>query len=143
MKNGVTKILKIDSSARLTGSYSRQLTSELVNKLSELYEDVEVVERDLNADLPFLTELMIGSFYTPEELRTLQQSQSLQMSDAVIKELKEADILVLGVPIYNFTIPAPLKAWIDLMVRTGLTYKMNDNGFTSLVKNITTYVVVT
>jgi FMN-dependent NADH-azoreductase len=143
MKSNATKVLKIDSSARFSRSHSRLLTNELVKKLAALYDNVVITERDLYKDLPFVSELMIASMYTPPDNRTAQQADSLAISDVIIHELKEADILVLGVPMYNFAVPACLKAWIDLMVRTGLTYKLDDTGFKGLLENKRTYVVIT
>lgn len=143
MKSGAPKILKIDSSARFSRSHSRYLTNELVKKFAAFYDNSVITERDLCKDIPFISEGMIASMYTEPGMRTAQQADLLKISDSIISELKKADILVLGVPMYNFSVPACLKAWIDQMVRTGLTYKFDDAGFTGLVKNIRTYVVIT
>ena len=144
MSNDAIKILKIDSSARSDQSQSRYLTNELVKKLTGLYDHAIVKERDLYSNLPFLSDTMISSMFTAPNARTPQQVQSLQISDEIASEVKDADILVLGVPVYNLGIPASLKAWIDMMVRAGLTFKYDANGRpVGLLKNLKTYVVIT
>jgi len=144
MSNDAIKILKIDSSARFDQSQSRYLTNELVKKLTGLYDHAIVKERDLYSNLPFLSDTMISSMFTAPNARTVQQIQSLQISDEIANEVKDADILVLGVPVYNLGIPASLKAWIDMMVRAGLTFKYDANGRpVGLLKNLKTYVVIT
>jgi FMN-dependent NADH-azoreductase len=144
MSNDAIKILKIDSSARFGQSQSRYLTNELVKKLTALYDHAIVKERDLYSNLPFLSDTMISSMFTPPNARTEQQTQSLRVSDEIANEVKEADILVLGVPVYNLSIPASLKAWIDMMVRAGLTFKYEANGRpVGLLKDLKTYVVIT
>jgi len=144
MNNDAIKILKIDSSARFGQSQSRYLTNELIKKLTELYDHAIVKERDLYSNLPFLSDTMIASMFTAPDARTVQQTQSLQFSDEIASEVKDADVLVLGVPVYNLGIPASLKAWIDMMVRAGLTFKYDANGRpVGLLKNLKTYVVIT
>ena len=144
MSNDAIKILKIDSSARFDQSQSRYLTNELVKKLTALYDHAIVKERDLYTNLPFLSDTMISSMFTAPDVRTVQQTQSLQISDEIANEVREADILVLGAPVYNLGIPASLKAWIDMMVRAGLTFKYDANGRpVGLLKNLKTYVVIT
>ena len=100
-------LLHIDSSARRTGSTSRELTSEIVASLG----DGDVIYRDLSAPLPIVTEDWIGANFTPADERSDQQKNLLATSDALIDEIKRADTLVIGAPMYNFSIPANLKAF--------------------------------
>ena len=110
------KILHIDSSARLNGSTSRELTARIVEKLGG-----DVVRRDLSTPLPLIDETWVNANFTPPEQRTEAQTAALALSDSLIGELRAADVLVIGVPIYNFGIPATLKAWVDQVARAGVT----------------------
>lgn len=122
-------ILHIDSSMRSNGSVSRELTDQLIQQLRAQYPEATVTTRDLaHSDLPFVNEAMIGGFYIPDSERTPEQHVALTPSDALVDELLAADILVFGVPIYNFGVPAALKAWIDLIARYGRTFRFGDNG---------------
>ena len=123
-------LLHIDSSARRTGSTSRELTSEIVASLG----DGDVIYRDLSAPLPIVTEDWIGANFTPADERSDQQKNLLATSDALIDEIKRADTLVIGAPMYNFSIPANLKAWIDQIARAGVTFQYTENGPEGLLK---------
>jgi len=109
-------ILKIDSSARIAGSASRQLTARLVARIAS-ETAASVVERDVANGLPAVTEDWIGSNSTPKGDRNGEQDAKLALSDELISELRAADVLVVGMPIYNFGMPASLKAWVDLVCR--------------------------
>ncbi len=117
-------LLRIDASSRNQGSVTRQLTDEVIAQL----QPAEVVVRDLTTALPQLDETWIGANFTPAEDRSKQQRDKLALSDQLVNELEAADTIVIGVPIYNFSIPASLKAWIDLITRAGLTFRYSDNG---------------
>ncbi len=98
------------------------------------HPDARIIERDLTADtLPFVTESWIQASYTPPAQRTPQQQQELALSDALIEELMAADVIVLGVPMHNFSIPASLKAWFDLVARAGKTFSYSDKGPKGLI----------
>jgi len=86
---------------------------------------------------------MVEAMFTPAEKRTAEQQQALKLSDEMINELKQSDILILGLPVYNFNIPASVKAYIDLITRTGLTFRYTENGPMGLIENIKAYIVVT
>ena len=93
-----------------------------------------VIERDLAAETPpFITETWIQASSTPAAQRTAEQQQALALSDALIEELMAADVIVLGVPMHNFSIPASLKAWIDLIMRAGKTFTYSDKGPKGLI----------
>ncbi|MCI5044930.1 MAG: NAD(P)H-dependent oxidoreductase [Aquisalinus sp.] len=133
------KILRVDSSMRYEGSVSRQLGDKLVAKLGGT-----VTNRDLAAEqIPFVDEEWIGANFTPEEDRSDAQRAKLALSDRLVTELKEADILVLNVPMYNFSAPAAFKAWIDMIARARVTFKYTDNGPVGLLEGKKAYVINT
>ena len=137
-------ILRIDSSMRSNGSVSRELTDQLIQQLRAQYPEATVTTRDLaHSDLPFVNEAMIGGFYIPDSERTPEQHVALTPSDVLVDELLAADILVFGVPIYNFGVPAALKAWIDLIARYERTFRFGDNGPEGLVNAQKAYVIIT
>ena len=136
----MTTILHLDSSGRHTGSHSRALTQEIVGKLSG--GNARVLRRDLAEDQPeFVDEAWIFANFTPEANRSAEQRARLERSDALIAELRAADVLVLGVPIYNFGVPAAFKAWIDQVCRAGVTFKYTETGPVGLLEGKTAYVV--
>ncbi|MEO0443255.1 MAG: NAD(P)H-dependent oxidoreductase [Pseudomonadota bacterium] len=132
-------VLKIDASARINGSLSRQITDYLHKSLG-----TDVIERDLaKTSLPLLTESHIGAYFTAKDKRSAEQQQLLSISDQLIAELKAVNTLVIGAPIYNFSIPAALKAWIDLVCRAGETFVYTESGPKGLLNIDTAYIVVT
>ncbi|MEL7040123.1 MAG: NAD(P)H-dependent oxidoreductase [Pseudomonadota bacterium] len=134
-------ILHIDASARSDGSYSRALTAQLVEKLKEAGGDI--VHRDVGLNpLPVVTQDWVGANFTPDEARTEAQRETLALSDVLIEELKAADVLVIGAPVYNFGVPASLKAWIDLIARARKTFKYTDQGPVGLLEDKTAYIVI-
>ena len=120
-------ILRIDASARTTGSVTRDLNDQAVKSLAE-NEPVDVVLRDLTTALPHITEDWVGANFTAGEDRNDEQRRTLELSDSLVAELRAADTLVIGLPIYNFGVPASLKAWIDLIARVGETFRYTENG---------------
>jgi len=120
-------ILRIDASARRTGSISRELNDRLVERFAA-ESAVEVTTRDLAQALPQIDEAWIGANFTPAQDRTDAQREKLSLSDALVAELQAADTLIIGLPIYNFGVPAALKAWIDLVARAGLTFRYTAEG---------------
>jgi len=137
------KILRVDSSARYTNSVSRQLTDELIGQLKEQHTDVEVVVRDVAKGLPFVDEAMVSAYNTPAEDRTEAQQELLQPSNELVEELQAADVLIIGCPIYNFSVPAALKAYIDLVARAGLTFTYSSDGPKGLLRDRKTYLIIT
>jgi FMN-dependent NADH-azoreductase len=125
----MTTILHIDSSVRSSGSISRQLTSEFVQKLQAAHAGANVVERDLaRHPVPHLSEQMMGAYFTPAAQRSDEQARIVKLSDDLVAELMAADVVVIGAPMYNFSISSTLKAWIDHVARAGLTFKYNEQG---------------
>ncbi len=140
----VKRILRIDSSGRKQGSVSRSLADHLSQQLQIRFSGAEVITRDiLNEELDFVNEGWIKAAFTPAENRTAQQREILALSDKLVQEFASADILIFGIPIYNFSIPASLKAWIDLVCRIGLTFEYTKEGPRSLLPNRDTYIIIT
>nr|WP_325248550.1 NAD(P)H-dependent oxidoreductase [Amylibacter sp.] len=133
-------ILKINASARITDSASRPLVDRAVAKLSGA--DTKVIDRDLAAALPAVSEDWLNANWTPAENRSAEQTAALETSDSLINELKEADTIVLGLPMYNFGVPANFKAWVDLVARNGETFAYGENGPEGLLKGKRAIVIV-
>ncbi|MDJ0639579.1 MAG: NAD(P)H-dependent oxidoreductase [Paracoccaceae bacterium] len=123
----MNKILRIDASARHTGSVTRDLNDLIVDRFST-QGDVAVTHRDLADPLPLLTEDWIAANFTDPAERTGAQRQTLALSDELVAELKAADIVLIGLPIYNFGVPGALKAWIDLVARARETFRYTEAG---------------
>ncbi len=117
-------ILHIDASARREGSATRDLSNRIVNHLKA----GRIIRRDLASPLPLLTEDWINANFTPADQRDAVQRDQLALSDELVNELQQSDIIVIGLPIYNFSVPAAFKAWIDLVARAGLTFSYSENG---------------
>jgi len=133
----------VDSSARSDGSMSRRLADALTEQLRENEGALEVRIRDLAVDAPsFVDADWVDANFTPPEQRNEEQNAALAQSDALVSELKAADILVIGVPIYNFGIPAALKAWVDMVARARLTFRYTENGPVGLLKGKRAYLAV-
>lgn len=128
------KILNIITSIKGDASFSNKLSNAVLEKLKKEYPASEVKTFDLSkTPLPYLNEVQLSAFYTPEEAHTTDQSESVKLSDDAIKDLLEADIIVIGVPMYNFGIPALLKGWIDQVARAGKTFSYDENGPKGLI----------
>jgi FMN-dependent NADH-azoreductase len=117
-------ILRIDASARHEGSVTRDLTSRIVARTP----DATVITRDLATALPQLDESWINANFTPKGDRNADQNARLAQSDELIAEIRAADTLVIGIPIYNFGVPAAFKAWVDLIARVGETFQYGETG---------------
>lgn len=124
-------ILRIDSSANTEDSVTRGLTDRIIAAL----DDNDVTVRDLAAEaLPQITHTWAVARTVSEGDRTEEQKDALQQSDALIAEIMAADTLIIGAPVYNFSVPASLKAWIDLIARAGVTFRYTENGPVGLVE---------
>lgn len=135
-------ILRIDASMRKTGSYSRKLSDSLIEQLSA-QQPHRLKTRDLADGVPLINEAWIGANFTDVAERTTEQRAVLACSDALVAEAQEADVLVIGLPIYNFGVPAAFKAWIDQIARAKVTFRYTDNGPVGLLENKTAYVIIT
>ena len=135
-------LLHINSSSRYKESITRQVSTSLVALLKQKHSSLAVVSRDTATGLPFVNEAWIEANFTNAENRNERHEQELSLSDELVSELQDADILVIGVPIYNFNIPSPLKAWVDLVARVGLTFRYTEKGPVGLLENKKVYVVM-
>lgn len=136
------RILEVSASGRDKDSVSRMLTRDIVAALEAKHGAVERVRRDLNDGVPFVDEAWIGANFTADEDRTREQRAKLAVSDLLVAELQRADVIVIGAPIYNFGVPASLKAWIDMIARARLTFRYTGNGAEGLLTGKRAYVVV-
>ncbi|UMR33134.1 FMN-dependent NADH-azoreductase [Massilia sp. MB5] len=137
----MANVLYINSSVRSSGSLSRQLSAEFIAKWRAANPGDSIVERDLAAQpVPHLSEEMMGAFFTAPEQRNAEQAAVVKTSDALVAELFAADVIVIGAPMYNFSISSTLKAWIDHIARAGLTFKYTENGPVGLVQGKQVYV---
>lgn len=137
----MTRVLRIDSSARTDGSVSRELSRTLAADLAGAESDVVV--RDLAQDAPaFVDGPWVGANFTAPDERTEDQNLTLAASEALVAELEAADQIVIGVPVYNFSIPASLKAWIDLVARARRTFRYTEDGPEGLLTGKTAWLVV-
>ncbi len=136
-------VLRVDASARSEGSSSRKLGDRLLERLHEESQTAPSVKhRDVAKGLPFVDEEWVGANFTDPSERTDRQKQVLELSDDLVGELREADVLIIGSPIYNFGIPASLKAWIDLIARARETFRYTENGPVGLLEGKKAYVLM-
>ena len=136
------KIYQIDSSARKEGSTSRALAKKLLNKIKK--PDDEVIYRDLNDEMVFVSGLTESGMNIDEKDQNENHKKMFKLSDQLVKELKESDIIIISAPIYNYGPPATLKAWSDLAARVGETFRFKPNGRREgLLKNKKAYLVIT
>ena len=135
-------VLEISASGRRHDSTSRMLTAELIAELESHYDAVAVARRDLADNVPFVDDAWITANFTAGETRSSEQRDTLAYSDALVSELRDADVVVMGVPVYNFSIPAVLKAWIDMISRARLTFRYTENGPVGLLQGKKAYIVV-
>lgn len=142
LENIMSTILQIDASARKTDSVTRALTESLVKTLIGKDPDAKVLVRDVSQGLPYLDEEWVGANFTDPARRSAEQRMKLAISDTLVSELKSADTIVIGTPIYNFSVPAALKAWIDQIARARETFVYSENGPIGLLEDKRAYVLV-
>ena len=136
------KIYQIDSSARKEGSTSRALAKKVLEKIKKPGD--EVIYRDLNEEMVFVTGLTESGMNIKEEDQNENHKKMFELSNQLVKELKESDIIIISAPIYNYGPPATLKAWSDLAARVGETFRFKPNGRREgLLKNKKAYLVIT
>ena len=142
MQKDTLRVLEVSASARHTASASRQLSRDLIAALDARFGDVEPRRRDLATGIPLIDEKWVEANFTPEDSRTRAQHEALAVSDELVSELQAADVLVIGTPLYNFSIPASLKAWVDLIARARLTFRYTENGPEGLLAGKKAYIVI-
>ena len=136
------KIYQIDSSARKKGSTSRALAKKLLDKIKK--PEDEIIYRDLDDEMLFVAGLTESGMSIPLNERTEQHKKMFELSDKLVSELKESDVIIISTPIYNFGPPATLKAWSDLAARVKSTFKYSPDGKQiGLLENKKVYLVIT
>ena len=136
------KIYQIDCSARKKGSASRDLAKKLLDKIKK--PEDKVTYRDLDDEMLFVAGLTESGMSMPENERTEHHKKMFELSDKLVKELKDSDIIIISTPIYNFGPPATLKAWSDLTARVKSTFKYSPDGKQiGLLENKKVYLIIT
>ena len=130
-----TTLLQIRSSLLLDNSQSNRLADRFVAAWQAANPEGRVIVRDLALNpVPHLSLAHVGAFSTPAEQRTPEQQALVAESDALIAELQGADVIALGLPLYNFGVPSTLKAWFDQIARAGVSFRYTANGPEGLIK---------
>ena len=136
------KIYQIDSSARKKGSTSRALAKKVLDKIKK--PDDEVIYRDLDDEMLFVSGLTESGMKIDEKDQTEEHKKMFNLSDKLVSELKDSDVIIISAPIYNYGPPATLKAWSDLAARVGETFKFRPDGRREgLLKNKRAYLIIT
>jgi len=137
-------ILQINSSARRDASHSTRIATRIVERLRDADPEATLVVRDLDrTPHPTQDEAALGALFTPADRRNPEQAARVALDDALIAEIKAADTVVLGVPMYNFGVPASLKNWIDAISRAGVSFRYTEKGPEGLLTGKTVYVALT
>ena len=137
------KILRLDSSPRYVDSVSRHLTDHLMARLLREYPEANVTTRDLSVGLPLPTETFVdGSVYSMQNPTPAMQA-AIQLSNEMVAELLTADVVVLGLPLYNWTVPSTFKAYVDHISRPGVTFENVDGVSHGLLRAHSVYIVFT
>ena len=140
----MTTLLQIQTSLFGTGGQSSQLANQFAANWLEHNPDGRVVVRDLAQEpVPHLTAERFQAFITPAERRTAEQQAAVAHSDALIEEIASADVIVLAVPMYNFSVPSTLRAYFDHIARVGVTFSYTANGPVGLIEGKKAYVFIT
>jgi FMN-dependent NADH-azoreductase len=137
-------LLQINSSVFGDNGQSSQLNQQLVQEWLAKNPEGKVVKRDLTQDvIPHLDSTRVSAFFTPADKRSAEQQTIVDYSDALINEIQQADAIVIGAPMYNFSIPSQLKSYLDHLARAGVTFKYTETGPVGLLDNKPVYIVTT
>lgn len=136
-------LLRIDASSRLEGSHSRDMGDQFVQQWTSSHPGAEVITRDLIATpIPHVSEATIMGFFSPPEQLDDAGKVATALSDELIGELKAAETILITTPMYNFSLPSSLKAWIDHVSRINHTFSFSpEEGFAGLIENKDVYVI--
>lgn len=138
----MSRVLIIESSARQQDSISRQLTQQFISQWQAAHPADQITVRDLAVNpVPHLDANLLGGWMKPQDQRTAPELEALQRSNELTDEVLAADVLVLAAPMYNFAIPSTLKAWLDHVLRAGVTFKYTDTGPQGLLTGKRAYVL--
>lgn len=137
------KILQINASARSEAANSTKLADSIAARLKTKNPQAVIEVRDLAANPhPVLDEAALGALFTPEDQRTPEQAARVALDDALIAQVQSADVIILGVPMYNFGVPVQLKTWIDAIARAGVTFRYTEKGPEGLLKGKKVYLAL-
>ncbi|WP_407361876.1 FMN-dependent NADH-azoreductase [Pseudomonas luteola] len=138
----MSQVLVIESSARKEGSISRQITAEFIEAWQHKHPEGKISVRDVAVDvIPHLDENLLAGWMSPAETHSEAQKAALARSNELTQELLAADVLVLAAPMYNFAIPSTLKAWLDHVLRAGVTFKYTEQGPQGLLEGKRAYIL--
>ncbi|TYP92434.1 FMN-dependent NADH-azoreductase [Sphingobacterium allocomposti] len=136
------QILHVVTSINGNQSMSHKLGEAIVRRLQE-QADADILVRNLaDSPLPHLDGQLLRAFFTPADQRPAQMAETVKLSEEAVRELFQADSIVIDVPMYNFSIPSTLKAWIDHIARAGVTFRYTENGPEGLVKGKKIYLAI-
>ncbi|MDO8940936.1 MAG: NAD(P)H-dependent oxidoreductase [Methylicorpusculum sp.] len=140
----MTTLLQINSSLFSSGGHSSQLANDFVAAWRAINPDAQVKVRDLATEpLPHLDAQRVSAFFASPDTRTPEQQILVNESNALINEIKESDLIVIGLPMYNFGIPSTLKAYFDQIARAGLTFRYTENGPEGLLAGKKAFIFAT
>lgn len=138
----MAQVLVIESSARQQGSVSRLLTEQFIARWQAAHPADHITVRDLAVEqVPHLDANLLGGWMTPAEQQSEAERAALALSNTLTDEVLAADVLVLAAPMYNFTIPSTLKAWLDHVLRAGVTFKYTETGPQGLLSGKRAFVL--
>lgn len=138
----MTTILRLDSSIKGPASVSRKLLDRAQERLTAAHPGARVVTRDLSQGVPQIDGNWIGAVFAPAAERSAEQAEIAAYSDTLLDEVRAADILLIGLPVYNFGVPAQLKSWFDHLARKGETFTYTEAGPEGLLKGKRAIVVL-
>lgn len=137
----MSNILFLKTSPKEEGSISTELGEYLVNQLTSVSKST-VTKRQLDEEIPFINQQIINGLYVDDSQKTVEQKEALKLSDTIVEDVNNHDTIVISTPIYNFSAPAVLKAWADMVARVNKTFSYTENGPVGLLKDKKAYVVI-
>ena len=137
----MSNILFLKTSPKNEGSISTELGEYLVNQLTSVSKST-VNKRQLDEEIPFINQQIINGLYVDDSQKTVEQKEALKLSDTIVEDVNNHDTIVISTPIYNFSAPAVLKAWADMVARVNKTFSYTENGPVGLLKDKKAYVVI-
>ena len=137
-------LLHVKSSLFGDQGQSAQLAGSFISRWTQENPDSSVIERDLAADpVPHLDAFRMGALNTPEADRSAEQQAVVDLADQLLAEVKSADVIVIGLPMYNFSVPSQLKSWFDHLARAGVTFQYTETGVEGLIEDRPVYLIST
>ena len=141
-KDTQINVLRLHTSLFAEGSVSSQLVEDLTEALDSKIGQLNIVDRDFRSTpIPHLDGERLNALMTKEEERTAEQQTAVEFADSLIDEVKAADVLIIALPMYNFSVPSMFKAWFDHVARAGVTFAYTENGPKGLLEGKKAYLV--